>query len=309
MQNKQATWELISRSLQSEVPVMLLYVVESLGSSPGRRGFAMAVNMTGETAGSIGGGIMEHKFVEKAIVLLQSGCTVPVIRQQVHDKTGKHQSGMICSGSQTIVLHPLSTKDLPVIHQLIHATFGVLQLTPAGISYLLKKTVTVDIRQDDWLYEELLGLQDKVFIIGGGHCALALSKILRLLNFYVHVFDTRPDLPTLQQNDLAHEKTIIDDYSEVAAFIPDGHYVVIMTMGYRTDDLVLRTLFGKQFKYWGVLGSQAKIDKMMKEYKAEGIPGNILASLHAPIGIPVKSQTPEEIAVSIAAEIISVKNN
>ena len=64
MMKQQAAWRLISNSIKQDIPVMLLYVLESKGSSPGRKGFMMAVNRDGAMEGSIGGGIMEHKFIE-----------------------------------------------------------------------------------------------------------------------------------------------------------------------------------------------------------------------------------------------------
>ena len=66
MKKQLLIWQLINKSLQQQVPVLLLYVLQSDGSSPGRAGFFMAVTATGEIAGSIGGGIMEHKFIEMA---------------------------------------------------------------------------------------------------------------------------------------------------------------------------------------------------------------------------------------------------
>ena len=81
-----------------------------------------------------------------------------------------------------------------------------------------------------------------------------------------------------------------------------------MTFGYRTDEVALRALLGKDFKYLGVLGSKVKIVKMFKKLIAEGIAKEVLDQIHAPIGLQIKSQTTEEIAVSIAAEIIEVKN-
>src|SRR5258705_9297852 len=105
------TWELILESLQQNIPVMLLYVLESSGSSPGRQGFFMAVNANGEMEGSIGGGMMEHKFVEMAREKLKAQGTRDKeqgtsLKKQVHDKSAtKNQSGMICSGEQTILLY------------------------------------------------------------------------------------------------------------------------------------------------------------------------------------------------------------
>src|SRR5947207_565017 len=104
-------WKLINRNIEQNLPVMLLYVLESSGSSPGRQGFFMAVNANGEMEGSIGGGIMEHKFVEMAKEKVRVGNQESGVRRQIHDKSAvKDQSGMICSGEQTIWLYPVQDK-------------------------------------------------------------------------------------------------------------------------------------------------------------------------------------------------------
>ena len=100
---------------------MLLYVLESKGSSPGRQGFSMVVNAKGEMEGSIGGGIMEHKFLE--IVkerLKKQGSKEQELKKQIHDKSAaNNQSGMICSGEQTIFLYPVREKDLNTVQKII----------------------------------------------------------------------------------------------------------------------------------------------------------------------------------------------
>src|SRR5678815_5638858 len=107
MPNAIRVWKQISKCLAEHIPVMLLYVLESKGSSPGRQGFFMAVNAKGDMEGSIGGGMMEHKFVEMAIEKLRVQHLEFGVRKQIHDKTApKEQSGMICSGEQTILLYP-----------------------------------------------------------------------------------------------------------------------------------------------------------------------------------------------------------
>lgn len=88
----------------------------------------------------------------------------------------------------------------------------------------------------------------------------------------------------------------------------ENSYVVIMTFGYRSDDTAIRALLHKEFKYFGVLGSKNKIKKMVADYGKENIAKDFLKKIHAPIGLQIKSETPEEIAISIAAEIIKVKN-
>ena len=100
----------------ADKPCMLLLVAESHGSSPGRQGFKMAVAKDGEMMGSIGGGIMEHKLVALAIDLLKKGSEDVLCKQQVHNKTTKqNQSGLICSGEQTIIMLPVSKTRISTI--------------------------------------------------------------------------------------------------------------------------------------------------------------------------------------------------
>ena len=299
---------------------MLLYVLQSNGSSPGRQGFFMAVNEVGDMQGSIGGGIMEYKFVEMAKEKLKHQSDELILRKQLHDKAAtKDQSGMICSGEQTILIYRVQKKDAVFIQGIIQCLQqyknGLLHLNPAGLFFSADAVAEADYffsmkSDEEWLYKEKLGYRNHLFIVGGGHCSLALSKLMCMMDFYIHVFDDRNNLPTVMENEWAHEKKVVDDYYQLKDLIPPGdrHYVVIMTVGYRTDDIALRALLGKEFKYFGLLGSKTKIEKMFSDYEAEGLDMQQFRQVHAPVGIAIKSQTPEEIAVSIAAEIIEVKN-
>jgi len=329
MKRQMATWKFIKKSFEENIPVMLLYVLESQGSSPGRQGFFMAVNANKEMQGSIGGGIMEHKFVEMAKEQLQeirnkeeeikNKKVDGQIKKQVHDKAaGKNQSGMICSGEQTIFLYRVQEKDLCHIENLVTTLEqnknGTLHLSPEGILFddsLPSGNFEYNLKsEEDWSYTEKIGYKNHLYIIGGGHCALAFSKLMSTMDFYIHLFEDREHLNTMEANNYAHEKTIVKDYSELGELIPSGenNYVVVMTFGYRTDDIAVRALVNKDFTYFGLLGSKKKIEKMFSEYKNEGIDDNLLNKIHSPVGIQIKSETPEEIAVSIAAEIIQVKN-
>ncbi|HUR65870.1 MAG TPA: XdhC family protein [Chitinophagaceae bacterium] len=320
MQKLLQTWQLILKSLQENTPVMLLYVVESKGSSPGRQGFAMAVNANNRMEGSIGGGIMEHKFVEMAKERLKvQAYRVQELRKQIHDKSAAtEQSGMICSGEQTILLYPVLKKDVEVVQQIISSLGvnknGELRLSSSGISFsgnVPASDFSFAMRTDeDWEYIEKTGYKNQLFIIGGGHCALAFSRLMRGMDFYITLYEEREGLYTVLQNEFAHEVMIVDDYTALSHLIPAGpnQYVVIMTFGYRTDDIALRSLLTKTFNYLGVLGSKKKMEKLFEEYRKDGFPEEALQRIHTPIGLDIKSQTPEEIAVSIAAEIIKTKN-
>lgn len=319
MHNQLPSWQLIQQSLQQQMPVMLLYVIESKGSSPGRQGFLMVVNSAGNTSGSLGGGIMEHKFVEMSKTKLQQGEDVVALHQQLHDKAAaKNQSGMICSGEQTIFLYRLHHYDLEVINAIVSSfeqnKNGALTLSPTGVRFSdIIPSANFNYKtlgDDDFLYIEKTGYKQKLFIIGGGHCALALSRLMSNMDFYIQLIDDRNGLHTIEQNTWAHQKQLIDSFEELQGLVPDGKdvYVTIMTVGYRTDETALRAILGKQVAYIGLLGSKEKIGKMFIDMKASGISSGTLKHIYAPVGLAIKSQTPQEIAVSIAAQIIEVKN-
>ena len=311
-------WHFILKHINRSQPVILLCVLESHGSSPGRQGYKMAVTSE-DIYGSIGGGIMEYKFVEMAKEKLLSNSNDPLIRKQIHNKSAKmNQSGMICSGEQTIALFHLSIEHSNAIEKIINCLennlYGLLKISSKEFSFLENENEPVYYFQmkseDDWQFKETMGHKNHLYIIGGGHCALALSRIMSQMDFYIHLYDDRSDLNTFIQNKYVKEKKVISDYSLLKDLIPSGThiYTVIMTFGYRTDDIALRSLIDKDFKYLGVLGSQSKMEKMFEEWRKDNLSELKLNKLFAPIGVPIDSQTPEEIAVSIAAEIISVKN-
>ncbi len=294
---------------------MLLYVLESIGSSPGRRGFMMAVAGDNTFTGTIGGGIMEFKLIEKAKVDLQKGIANVSTMQQYHDKAhGTDQSGMICSGSQRVAFVPLFSKDILFVSQVQAAieasNHASLMLSPAGFEMLVESKSNWHFENEtDWSSTEPLVLQPVIHIIGGGHVGLALSEQMSLLGFYVHVYDDRPNLSTLELNQFAHEKHIVD-YDQIDSMLhaKPADFVVIMTVGYRTDKMVLSKIILHDFYYLGMLGSEKKIDVLLREMKNEGFPPERLDNLFTPIGLPIFSRTTQEIAVSIAAEIIREKN-
>jgi xanthine dehydrogenase accessory factor len=190
----------------------------------------------------------------------------------------------------------------------------LLELSPSGFSFL-KNEATENFHfefqsEDNWTYRGKIGYKNSLYIIGGGHCSLALSRIMSLMDFYIHLVEDRKNLNTFEENNFVHQKTIVDDYTGLSQLVPSDKsaYVVVMSFGYRSDDLAIRALLKQNFAYFGVLGSAAKIKKMFTAYREEGIPETELQKIHAPIGLPINSQTPEEIAISIAAEIIQVKN-
>lgn len=283
----------------------------------------MAVSRDGELIGSIGGGVMEVNLVEEVKLLLTSVATQGTARskiiEQEHRKNSKHPSGMICSGQQTVIVNTLSSNDIdtvnkvldhsirrePITFEISNSKFQITENASREPAITFAK-----LGDTEFVYRERLGRKADLFIIGGGHCALALSGLASKLGFRINIFDDRPSLNTLDKNEYADAITIVESYDQIASHIPNGNdvYVLVMTLGYVSDTIVVRQLIDHDVKYLGVLGSKAKMATLMKELKHEGLDPKKLARIHAPIGIPINSHSPEEIAVSIAAEIIAIKN-
>jgi xanthine dehydrogenase accessory factor len=310
-------WQQILVKLQENKRVYVLTVIQNAGSSPGRKGFKMLVAEDDFIFGSVGGGVMEFTLVEEAKQLLNNQQEQIIYKKQIHKGSGKDGSGMICSGEQTVVFHPLSKNHIDLITEITNCLASNLQqtinFTPTGISFnsdnIEEKYQAQIESQSNWIFQEKIGFKETIYIVGGGHVGLAVSELFRQLNFHVVVFDNRQDLNTLNVNSFAHQKHVIE-YPTIEKYIHQGNdsYVVIMTNKYTDDKIVLSKLIKNSYKYIGVLGSKAKLKTMWEVMLQEGFTQQELDSVFAPIGIHIKSETPEEIAVSIAAEIIQVKN-
>lgn len=319
-----AFWLKIAEYLHYQRKICLLWVVASEGSSPGREGFGMAAAESGETWGTIGGGIMEHKLVELARSRMAKNEIEALYIEQHHDKShARQQSGMICSGGQTVVLLHLKAEDKINIERFAAAVdFGArqtfLRLSPQGVGLEVELEYPPRPRQpvqltyespENWLYRASAARRERLHIIGGGHTSLALSEIMAFLGFEPLIYDDRPNLNTMQQNKFGKCIKVIN-YESLAAIVQPApeDFVAIMTVGYRTDKLALMQLLPLPVRYLGLLGSRAKIKTMHEEFIASGGAQSDWARIHTPIGLDIKSETVQEIAVSIAAQIIAVKN-
>ena len=198
-------WRFIHDQMRAGRTAALLVVVDHIGSTPGKRGFKLAVAEDGRLEGTIGGGVMEHRLVEEVKADMARGLRYTRLLDQVHHKKApvKHQSGMICAGAQTIAIHILVPQDSEAILQIKNqnGVSGGLALSPDGLTYEDADSQTFGlIRESDssWTYRERIRGSDIVYIIGGGHVGLAVSRTLELLDMAVHVFDHRKDVATMR---------------------------------------------------------------------------------------------------------------
>src|SRR5579872_6833099 len=149
-----------------------------------------------------------------------------------------------------------------------------------------------------------------LYIFGAGHIAHSLYKVARIAGFDVVVIDDRESYANRDRFPEARE-VYADEYEQVMGRLTpsDSSYMVIVTRGHRDDMRVLRWAAETPARYIGMIGSQRKVIAIDKELEKEGVAAEKLARVYAPVGIDIGAITPEEIAVSITAEIIAIRRS
>jgi len=313
-------WSQILNKVRGGQKTVLIVVIDTKDSSPGKVGFKMLVSEDGTLFGSIGGGLMEKEMVELARVMIQKGEEQVSINHQANEIAGSVvESGNTIAGKQTLAFIPInssiSTEIESLEKSLSEKKTGILILSNSGIKFDEKghqdNKYNLNIKSDtDWEFIESIANPDKLYIFGAGHVGLALSRICSLLDFEIHLFDNRKELNTFQSNTYTASKQLID-YKLIEDLTPSGEnsYAIIMSHTHEEDELLLGQLLAKNLKYLGMLGSRKKAAKIKSNLLAKGHQEEEFEKIHSPIGIDINSQTPIEIAVSIAAELIKVKND
>ena len=315
-------WKKVFSLLKEEQKVFLAMVVHHTIHSPGTTGAKLLVTENKEMVGTIGGGIMEYELVNRAQDILSNKNFIPEVHTLNHKISGSgEQSGMICAGKQTNLYYVCEPeKDGKIVEEIVQVLSesqpAIFSISLEGLSLQKQKLDACDFQfsltQDDnkWHYQEQLKNFNRIAIIGGGHCSLALSRVMKNLGYDVVAFDTRENISILYQNNFADSIQIIDDYKKAALQInlPEKTNIVIMTTDMASDVRGLLGILDKPFPFIGVMGSENKISEIKKRLKAEGISDNQLSRLTAPVGLPMVSNTPEEIAISIAAQLLQLRD-
>jgi xanthine dehydrogenase accessory factor len=158
------------------------------------------------------------------------------------------------------------------------------------------------------VFIEPLLSEPNLFICGGGHIGLALDKIGRLLGYKITVIDDRPEYVSAERFPEA-QRIIIENYRDSFAKLNVNRsgYIVIVTHGHKGDEDALAGALSTRARYVGMIGSKKKNESVFSHLREKGFTKEQLSKVHAPIGIEIHGQTPEEIAISIIAEIISVR--
>ena len=305
---------------------VLVTILSEQGSAPRGAGAQMLVGAAGQLAGTIGGGAVEKVSETMAMTLLAEG------RSALHPfhlhRNSDEDIGMVCGGDVTVLFQYVPGasgvwRDLAarLLERLDRRQPGWLLLqTGGGTPALLDQEGAVLVGDVPADLSPLLGgtallagevfslplpVGERVFIFGGGHCALPLVPLLWSVGFRVTVMDCRPEFADRSRFPGA-ERVICGDYRRLDNYLdltPED-YAVVMTTGHSHDLEVEEQLVRRPLTYLGVIGSRTKTAAVNQKLRDRGVPEEALQRVHAPIGTAIKAVTPEEIAVSIAGEMI-----
>lgn len=246
-------------------------VVDTKGSAPRKKGAVLLMKKDGSTLGTVGGGLLEaetEKLCKKTFETKERDH----IYEFTLDEKQKGALDMGCGGDATIQIQYISADD-----------------------------------PGDFVKE--FKLASTAYIFGGGHVAYALEPVLRHVDFNTVVIDDREEYANPQRYPKAVRTIAVDNFDNAFDDITtdEDSYIIIVTRGHRGDLQVLRQALKRPFAYLGMIGSRRKNALLYDALREEGVTDEQIAQVHSPIGLSIGSETPEEIAISIVAEIIQVR--
>lgn len=324
----------IMQALKQGQPVELVSILESSGSTPRRAGAMMAVLPGGRSIGTIGGGNVEFEAQKLAFILLDKHSDA--LRRFRFLPNDAASLGMVCGGDVTLLFHYFSAQNqqcLNVLQDLLNRIakhenqitwflqkveyhrvidFGLADNT--GVYHITEKPEHLDTLLQEravfdgiWFATPVIQA-NRTLIFGGGHVSQALVPLLSTLDFRPIVFDDRPEFSNPELFPQA-EHVICGNFRRLGEqiSITNNDYIVIITRGHQADYEVLTQVLHSDARYIGCIGSQKKLALCRERLLSHGFTTEEYERLHAPIGLPIGSETPEEIAVSIAAEMIAVR--
>lgn len=317
-------WTNVRARLEANEAVFVTLVADHTRHSPGTRGARLMLTADGQVYGTIGGGIMEKNILSMGGQLLADRRRIGSVETLYHRKEAPGAtSGMICAGQQTNLSLVLTPDDAlePVslaVERSREDRAGILRITTGGQFSFVDQDPepgerAVRLRQDgsSWVYEEQVLELNRAVIFGGGHCGLALSNQLEVLGYVVTVIDTRADLEQFVGNTSARHKIACSDYAKASARVSHPHLTmaVVMTADFPSDTKALEGALREPFPFVGVMGAPAKLRAIKAALIERGFMREELEKITAPVGLSIGSSTPQEIAVSVAAQLIQLKTS
>jgi xanthine dehydrogenase accessory factor len=322
-------------------------VVETRGSTPQKAGACMLVFADGSQRGTLGGGCIEAEVKQRALgVLAGEGLAAAQVLTFCLDDNYGWDDGLICGGRMTILADPLGAREavdyFAVYRGLVETGAGCVEAValgeqagvPAGSRYLFDAVGQLVGQRGQALPDAVrrhlpdlarrpgpsvvhgvsyLPILPRItlFIVGGGHVGQAVGRLAAEADFDVEVLDDRESYVSAARFPQARRRLVGDvgqTLAEMAPGLGPAHYCLIVTRGHHHDEEALYHLATTRAGYVGMIGSKRKIRLIFEDLRARGIPAEVLARVHAPLGLDIGSQTVPEIAISIVAELIACRN-
>lgn len=319
--------------LRNNESLVLCSIIASSGSTPRGSGAKMAVFEDGSTLGTIGGGAVEYESIRLAKEALnERSAFIKGFDLSPNQTAGL---GMVCGGSVVVYFQFLPGGDSAAAEIFGHIlslyekdtdAWLVMQINEGCVSQtgvyergggLLFADMPYDIIKpmlksravlkegEPQYYAEPLTQAGTVYIFGGGHVSQELVPVIEHVGFKPVVYEDREEFAAPLLFPKAFD-TIVAPFDEAEKHIriTDKDYVVIMTRGHQWDYAVIEKAIRTPAAYIGLIGSRHKIAATFKKLTEAGIPESEFSRISTPIGLPIKGETPAEIAISIAAEMI-----
>ncbi|MFN4349880.1 MAG: XdhC family protein [Hylemonella sp.] len=297
--------------------VSLVTVVQTWGSAPRPPGALLAVREDGVVSGSVSGGCVEDDLIARAKSALAAGRQDPAAAKPSLIVYGVNKDeaarfGLPCGGTLRLVQEPL--QETAWVEQLLAQTAGH-RLVARTLDLATGRVTLADaVRGQSMVFDEqslstVFGPKWRLLLIGAGQLSQAVASMASLLDFEVLVCDPREEYAaTLDLAGVQRVPGMPDDV--VREMLPDAHTAIVaLTHDPKLDDMALLEALKSAAFYVGALGSRRNQDAR-KQRLAEhfDLSAEELARLHGPVGLDIGGRTPAEIAVSILAEMVQVKN-
>lgn len=306
----------IYESVRSGEDVVMVSVIGESGSTPRGAGARMAVWKDGKSQGTIGGGAVEYRASQLAVEALEGKKSyIHGFRLRPNDIA---DLGMICGGDLDVYFQYIrgSDENAALFEEILimldrdEDSWLVTEIGDEGSWKMRVSTETTckpEVNGTKY-FREPLTKAGKVCIFGGGHISQKLVPVLDSVGFRCVVIDDKPEFANRKLFPEAQD-TVIADFGHLAGRVEinPSDYVVILTRGHKNDYDVLVQALKTDACYIGLVGSRTKIGKTRERLAEDGFPGEAFDRVCAPIGTAIKAETPEEIAISIAGEMIRVR--
>lgn len=276
-------------------PVALCAVLATKGSTPQHPGAAMLVRADYSTVGTLGGGCVEAAVRQRAFEHLQRG--EARLMDFVLDHDYGWDDGLICGGRMFIGCQPVTAANVAPYRA---ALAPARRREPAAVP------ITVcDEAAGEHAYRIHLETPPTLFIAGAGHVGQALARLAVELDFHVVVIDDRAEFAAPHRFDPRVELRVDPIAAALAEYpLDEACYVVIVTRGHKNDHQALDAVVRRPAGYIGLIGSRRKSRMILKDLEDTGVSRDELGRVHSPIGLPIGAVTVNEIAVSIAAQLV-----